>query len=135
MGARSVVAVSVCLACGSPLMGCVSVQAGLANVAGLPTGSAAGTPEMRVHDVIANGRDSCPRSGEGSVLRGQIPPCGAEQATARTVSAPKPAATYSFDVCPTSPANASRADNGLVAFPLSSGSRLWLKCEPPAPAR
>jgi hypothetical protein len=130
MGARSIFSVVT----GIVVAGCLSAQPGLANVAGIPAGGPGGTPEMRVHDVIANGRDSCPRSGEGSVLRGQIPPCGAEQAHDRASYAP-PAPDYSLDVCPAPAATPSRADNGLVAFPLSSGSRLWLACEPPGSPR
>jgi len=56
------------------LLGCASnVQVGLANAPWL--GGA--TIETRVHDAIANGRDSCERSAfpEGGVLRGQVPPC------------------------------------------------------------
>jgi hypothetical protein len=56
------------------LTGCgASVQAGLANAPVL----GGGTPDARVHDVIANGRDACERSAfpAGEVLRGQIPPC------------------------------------------------------------
>jgi hypothetical protein len=54
--------------------GCVaSVQGGLANAPTL----ADATPETRVHDAIANGRDSCERSAfpPGEVLRGHTPPC------------------------------------------------------------
>jgi hypothetical protein len=56
------------------LTGCgAGAQAGLANAPVL--GGA--TPDARVHDVVANGRDACERSAfpAGEVLRGQIPPC------------------------------------------------------------
>jgi hypothetical protein len=54
--------------------GCASgIQGGLANAPTL----ADATPETRVHDAVANGRDACERSAfpPGGVLRGQIPPC------------------------------------------------------------
>jgi hypothetical protein len=57
------------------LAGCTStVQVGLANAPLLING---GTPETRVHDVIANGHDACERNGfpPGEVLKGHIPPC------------------------------------------------------------
>jgi hypothetical protein len=58
--------------------GCTpSLQVGMANAPALDRG----TPESRVHDVIANGHDACDRSGfpEGGALRGQIPPCDTER--------------------------------------------------------
>jgi hypothetical protein len=66
----SVVAALCLTACSSV------VQPGLANAPAL--GGA--TPETRVHDVIANGHDSCERSmfPQGGVLRGQVPPCHGE---------------------------------------------------------
>ena len=70
-GAPILVSVLVC----AFLSGCSSsIQAGLANAPAL--GHA--TPETHVQDVIANGRDSCERSGfpRGEVSRGHVPPCG-----------------------------------------------------------
>ena len=63
------------------LAGCgPTVQAGLANAPWL----GGDTPETRVHDVIANGRDACERSSfpQGDVLRGHFPPCSSEKARA-----------------------------------------------------
>ena len=64
------------------------VQPGLANAPVL--GGA--TPETRVHDVIANGHDSCERSmfPQGGVLRGQVPPCRSEGPNAALVFAALP---------------------------------------------
>lgn len=78
MGARTLAAVVLFGA----TVGCTRVHAGLANVPAVPGGS----PETRVHDVIANGRDGCERwmFPQGGALRGQIPPCGGE-----TTSPPK----------------------------------------------
>jgi hypothetical protein len=62
------------------LTACSSVvQPGLANAPAL--GGA--TPETRVHDAVANGRDSCerPMFPQGGVLRGQVPPCQSEGPT------------------------------------------------------
>src|SRR5580692_13202944 len=75
MGALIRVSVPIC----AFLLGCTStVQVGLANAPLLINGE---TPETRVHDVIANGHDSCERSAfpQGGVLRGQIPPCIAKE--------------------------------------------------------
>jgi hypothetical protein len=65
---RMAAALAVCALCGCG----GALQPGLANAPSLN-----GTPETRVHDVIANGRDACERSmfPTGEVLRGQIPPC------------------------------------------------------------
>jgi hypothetical protein len=74
------------------LAGCGSTfPVGLANAPGL----GGDTPETRVHDVVANGHDSCERSGfpQGDVLRGHVPPCATEQK--RIVAAPAPSATPS----------------------------------------
>jgi hypothetical protein len=56
--------------------GC-SVHAGLSNA---PTFGATPVAPRRVHDVIANGDDSCERLGSGSPLRGHAPPCEREAA-------------------------------------------------------
>jgi hypothetical protein len=75
---------------GALVAGCSpSVTPGLANVPSLGHVNA----DVRVHDVVANGGDACERSGfpEGEVLRGQLPPCVAEEAKATApvvVSAP-----------------------------------------------
>ena len=70
MSASNPVSIFVCTLVAS----CVgSVQGGLANAPTL----ADPTPETRVHDAIANGRDSCERAAfpPGEVLRGHTPPC------------------------------------------------------------
>ena len=54
-----------------PSLGC-TVRAGLASAPAL--GTTPGT-ERRVHDVVANGIDSCERRAAGSPLRGRLPPC------------------------------------------------------------
>jgi hypothetical protein len=57
--------------------GCATtVQPGLANAQAIPGES----PETRVHDVIANGRDACERwmFPQAEVLRGHVPPCSHE---------------------------------------------------------
>src|SRR5580692_6943203 len=75
MGAWIRVSIPIC----AFLLGCTStVQVGLANAPVLVNG---GTPETRVHDVVANGHDACERSAfpQGEVLRGQIPPCNATE--------------------------------------------------------
>jgi hypothetical protein len=59
-------------------IGCAPrLEGGLANA---PTLGGV-TPETRVHDAVANGRDSCERSAfpQGEVLRGQVPPCVARE--------------------------------------------------------
>jgi hypothetical protein len=56
--------------------GC-SVHAGLSNAPIL--GSTPGATR-RVHDVVANGTDSCERHGSGSPLRGREPSCDGEVA-------------------------------------------------------
>jgi hypothetical protein len=61
--------------------GC-SVHAGLANAPTL--GATPGAPR-RVHDVIANGTDSCERLGLGSPLRGHEPSCDGEVAPRSSV--------------------------------------------------
>jgi hypothetical protein len=81
--AVSSVVAALCLsACGGV------VQPGLANAPVL--GGA--TAETRVHDVIANGHDSCERSmfPQGGVLRGQVPPCRSEGPTTALVFAALP---------------------------------------------
>lgn len=87
------------------LTGCGSVvQLGLANAPSLGGAS----PETRVHDVVANGPNSCERSPfpPGEVLRGQIPPCRIESFATRAALLPpvQPAGlpldpSYSFGSC------------------------------------
>lgn len=119
------------------LTGCGAVvQPGLANAPALGGAS----PEMRVHDAIANGHDACARAmfPVGGVLRGQVPPCNKESlriAPAPTLSPlrtePSLETSYPFGFCPTPPQPyAPRVEKGLTAFPLSQ-PRLWLACEPP----
>jgi hypothetical protein len=50
------------------------VQAGLANA---PRHGGTGLADERVHDVIANGDDSCDRWAEHGPLRHRVPPCPA----------------------------------------------------------
>jgi len=74
MGASSLIIVSL----GALLGGCASTcQPGLANATALGGTS----PETRVHDVVANGRDACERNAfpQGSVLRGKSPKCGSDE--------------------------------------------------------
>jgi hypothetical protein len=102
MGAPKLVAVLACWF----VAGCGGiVQPGLANAPWL--GGA--TPETRVHDVIANGRDACERSAfpQGGVLRGQIPPCKSDvrfTLTPHFTPPPPPEAwspqSYPLEVCP-----------------------------------
>jgi len=64
------------IALASVSSGC-SVHAGLSNA---PTLGATPGASRRVHDVIANGTDSCERLGSGSPLRGHEPSCDGEAA-------------------------------------------------------
>jgi len=58
------------------------VHPGLANAPGLG-GSRA---DVRVHDDVANGNDSCERHGVGgSPLRGHLPPCPGGETTPQPV--------------------------------------------------
>jgi hypothetical protein len=137
MDASSLVRILIC----SSLAGCGPVvQAGLANGPGL--GGA--TPEMRVHDAIANGHDACERAGfpQGEVLRGHIPPCGSEKGVAKTAGflARTPATrsevppsyvrhTYSFSACPNDARLGNRGiDRDMTTFPRSAPD-LWLACD------
>ncbi len=112
------------------LMGCASsLQVGLANAPGL--GGA--TAETRVHDVIANGRDSCERSAfpQGDVLRGHIPPCAGTEPVAvapilpltqqpNTLNPPG----YPLGICPNAWPGAGGAEKGMDAISLSPSGRL-----------
>jgi hypothetical protein len=137
MDASSLVRIFVC----SFLAGCGPVvQAGLAN------GPALGgvSPEMRVHDAIANGRDACERAGfpQGEVLRGHLPPCGGERSVAKTTGflTRTPATrsdlppsyvrhTYSFSACSSgTPLRNGGIDKRLAAFPRSAPDG-WLACD------
>jgi hypothetical protein len=73
------------LACGT------TVHPGLANVPALGTSPVAGAS---VHDVVANGRDSCERGLRPGPLRYQVPPCpGVERPAAdRTIANRAPSA-------------------------------------------
>jgi hypothetical protein len=119
----SVLVCALLAGCGS------SVQVGLANAPIL--GGA--TPETRVHDVIANGRDSCERSAfpQGHLLRGQIPTCGPKQRVTLTRAEPwtGPANSwnlrpYSLGDCPSGDRAMSKPQTSLVAVSLSSSGRL-----------
>jgi hypothetical protein len=113
-------------------LGCGAVvQPGLANAPVL--GGA--TSETRVHDAIANGRDACERAmfPQGEVLRGHVPPCSKQATGKRVALPPRPATTgaslsvpYPLGFCPAvRRSSASRVENGLTAFPLSTPP-LWL---------
>lgn len=69
-----IIPLAIVFALSSPSLGC-AVRAGLANAPAL--GATPGA-ERRVHDVIANGNDSCERRAAGSPLRGRLPPCASE---------------------------------------------------------
>jgi len=122
------------LACAC-LVGCASsVQVGLANAPLL--GGA--TSETRVHDVIANGRDSCERSAfpQGQVLRGEIPPCVIGEPVGTGIpdfrwllppARPWQVPGYRGRACPHAWPGASvaeRAENGSSALAFSSSERL-----------
>jgi hypothetical protein len=117
-----------CLVACAGLVGCGSnLQVGLANAPVL--GGA--TPESRVHDVIANGRDACERSSfpQGQVLRGQLPPCSPNEVRAPvTLWKPPPSGPslppYSLKLCPARGQELTRADLGLTAISLSSSGGL-----------
>jgi hypothetical protein len=108
------------------LLGCGSVtQVGLSNAPVL--GGA--TPDPRVHDVIANGRDACERSAfpPGEVLRGQIPPCVSGEREPRILTfvpmAPASAPispAYSLTVCRGDAPAVTRDELALAAIRLSS---------------
>jgi hypothetical protein len=102
------------------LTGCV--QVGLAN--GPVLGG--GTPETRVHDVIANSHDACERTPFplGEVLRGQVPPCS-ENETVASVPAFMPRSksttpSHPRRVCPSAGPGLVPTESGLVAVSLPS---------------
>lgn len=111
------------------LVGCTSTV-GLANAPSLING---GTPETRVHDVIANGPDSCERSAfpQGEVLKGHLPPCVKKERLARVpdfiwTPAPPPSAwispLYPLGVCPSVGLGLSGVEKGMAGISLSSAS-------------
>lgn len=131
MGASNLMAaVACCLVAGCGAV----VQPGLANAPGLGGAS----PETRVHDAIANGRDACERSWfpQGGVLRGQIPPCGKEsyqRPDPRLSTPPGPAPSnqlsYPFVFCRTRPMpHRLGVERGLTAS-SSSPAQLSLACD------
>jgi hypothetical protein len=129
------------------LAGCTStVQVGLANAPLLING---GTPETRVHDVIANGHDACERNGfpPGEVLKGHIPPCIKKEKFAAVPDFrwnPPPAPPrhvrvnedtwisprYPLGVCPSPGPGLSRSETGVAAASLSASSA-ELACNEP----
>jgi hypothetical protein len=119
------------------LVGCSSsVQVGLANAPLLANG---GTPETRVHDVIANGNDSCERSGfpPGEVLKGHIPPCVKKEKLAAVPDVPwTPApsagfsARYMLGICPSEEPGLIGTARGMAAAPVSSSSRELVCIQP-----
>jgi hypothetical protein len=84
-----------------------------------------------VHDVIANGRDACERSGfpPGEVLKGHLPPCvKKERLTAVPAflsAAPPPPVSlpYVLGMCPSAAPGLSGTEKGMAAISLSSSSR------------
>lgn len=116
----SVVVCAFVAGCGS------AVQVGLANAPVL--GGA--TPETRVHDVIANGRDACERSAfpPGEVLRGQLPPCSSKETTPAIPRTVLPSARtspgYSLRMCSSAAPRPTRAELGLAAISFSSSEGL-----------
>jgi hypothetical protein len=126
MGASNHIVVLAC----AFVVGCApSVPVGLANAPVL--GGA--TVETRVHDVIANGRDSCERSAfpQGEVLRGHIPPCVTKEPAAgvpallfpaqpRTSSSPG----YPLGACPNPWSKPTGAEKGMAAISLSLSGEL-----------
>ena len=121
MGASNHIVVLAC----AFIVGCApSVQVGLAN--GPVLGGA--TVETRVHDVIANGRDSCERSAfpQGEVLRGHVPPCVTKEpatgvpallypARPKTWSSP----TYPLAACPNPWSKPTGAEKAMAAISFS----------------
>jgi hypothetical protein len=108
------------------IVGCSpSLQVGLANAPALGRD----TPETRVHDVIANGRDSCERSGfpQGEVLRGHVPPCDAEKTFSPVpmfVQEPPPRSTsvtpwHGLGVCASEGFGLARTEVGLAGVSSS----------------
>jgi hypothetical protein len=122
----SVIACALLVGCGS------FTQLGLSNAPVL--GGA--TPDHRVHDAIANGRDACERSAfpPGEVLRGHIPPCESEESKPQSVTFSRAPSTkepilpsYWLDLCPWNGVGITRAELGLTAVGVSS--RDSLVCE------
>jgi hypothetical protein len=118
---------------GAFLVGCTStVQVGLANAPLLING---GTPETRVHDVIANGHDACERSAfpQGEVLKGHIPPCVKKERLAAvpdfqwTPPAPPPSTRisrrYTLDMCPSADPGFAGTEKSMAAISPNSSSR------------
>lgn len=99
------------------------LQLGLANAPWL----GGTTPETRVHDVIANGRDSCERSAfpEGEVLRGEIPSCVTNEPAPRVPQRIAPPVTitgnlpgYSLGPCPSAWLGSTPSGSGIMAASL-----------------
>ena len=86
---KETLALAMLVALSSPSLGC-AVSSGLANVPALGTTPGA---ERRVHDVIANGNDSCERRATGSPLRGRLPPC-ANQGASTPITAFQPMSRF-----------------------------------------
>jgi hypothetical protein len=101
--------------------GCgAGVQGGLANAPTL----ADATPETRVHDAIANGRDSCERSAfpPGEVLRGHVPPCVKNERTTAAPTLLPSASHYSSWISAFYPASVCQtAGPGLVGAQAATG--------------
>ena len=113
------------------LTGCgASVQPGLAN--GPVLGGT--TPETRVHDAVANGRDACERSAfpRGEVLRGQTPPCDLTESVVPAPTAvlwrPPMAESnppgYPLGMCPHAWPGPTGSERGLTAIRLSKSGKL-----------
>lgn len=74
-------------------LGC-TVHPGLANAPALGTVPPSNGHE---HDVIANGRDSCERSGGGSPLRAHLPPCESAEPIVHVGALPEPQPATGFE--------------------------------------
>ncbi len=120
----------VTLLAGIFVAGCGGVvRVGLANAPAL-----GGTPETRVHDVVANGDDACERGmfPQGEVLRGQVPSC----LTPVRAPMPAPAPVVSDPAVPSAPAmewfHACEADLSPSTPPREVGfAALYLSAPPP----
>ena len=129
--------ISICLFVSAFVAGCAStVQGGLANA---PTLGGA-TPETRVHDAVANGRDACERSAfpPGGVLRGQLPPCIAKEMSAAAAHIPTEqpsfdgtwvSPSYPQSVCPGAGPGLVRTERGVAIASFSSSG--YISCGSP----
>ena len=127
VSASNPVSIFVCML----VAGCVaSVQGGLANAPTL----ADATPETRVHDAIANGRDSCERAAfpPGEVLRGHTPPCVEKERRAMAPALPPSVSQdktwvspfYPPSICQAAGPGLVEAKGGLAAASLAPAGEI-----------